>query len=146
MVVPRHCPSLGICSNSGTYGSSGSGRRLPHDCGCGGSNAQVVGPLGRCWACTCWGFDLGVGQAMAAASALTAAFGGTAAALPLMAFVVLAVLRAILFYLIEKRLSRRGRRRGADCGADALSRLLHAGPALLRNRHSVIWRPSSWTG
>ena len=82
------------------------------------------------------GSVLGGGQAIAAASALTAAFGGSAVALPLIAFVVLAVLRASLFYLIEQTAFAAGAAARRRLRSDALSRLLHAGPALLRNRHS----------
>ncbi len=79
----------------------------------------------------------GVGQAMAAASALSAAFAGVAATLPLIAFALLAVLRAILSYAIEQTAFAAGAAARRRLRSDALSRLLHAGPALLRRRHSA---------
>ena len=56
--------------------------------------------------------------------------------MPLIAFVVLAVLRAILSYAIEQTAFAAGAAARRRLRSDALSRLLHAGPALLRSRHS----------
>ncbi len=79
----------------------------------------------------------GVGQAIAAASALTDAFRGSATVvLAIAAFIVLAILRAILFYLIERSAFAAGASARRRLRTDALSRLLHAGPVLLRSRHS----------
>jgi ATP-binding cassette subfamily C protein CydD len=83
------------------------------------------------------GSILAIGQAFAAASVLTAAF--TASALdtrPLAAFAVLAVLRAAVSYLTEKAAFAAGAAARRRLRSDALSRLLHAGPVLLRGRHS----------
>ena len=93
------------------------------------------------------GVVLAIGQAFAAAAVLAAAF---AAAAPdtapvdragldpwaLAAFGVLAVLRAALSYLNEKTAFAAGAAARRRLRSDALSRLLHAGPALLRGRHS----------
>src|SRR3984885_15778264 len=75
------------------------------------------------------GSVLGVGQSIAAASALTAAFGGSAVALPLIAFVVLAVLRASLFYLIEQTAFAAGGAAGRRPRGGGLPRLLLPGAA-----------------
>jgi ATP-binding cassette subfamily C protein CydD len=83
------------------------------------------------------GSMLAIGQAFAAASVLTSAFAGSALdARALVAFGVLAVLRAGLSYLTEKAAFSAGAAARRRLRSDALSRLLHAGPALLRGRHS----------
>jgi ATP-binding cassette subfamily C protein CydD len=88
------------------------------------------------------GSVLAVAQAFAAASALAAAFAGASPAAssipadPIIVFVVLALLRAALFYLSERAAFTIGASARRRLRADALSRLLHAGPAMLRRRHS----------
>jgi ATP-binding cassette, subfamily C, bacterial CydD len=80
---------------------------------------------------------LAIGQAFAAASVLTAAFAGSLLdARALAAFGVAAVLRAGLSYMTEKAAFTAGAAARRRLRSDALSRLLHAGPALLRGRHS----------
>ena len=83
------------------------------------------------------GLVLAIGQAFAAASVLTEAFTGPVLdAKALAAFAVLAVLRAVSSYLTEKAAFAAGAAARRRLRSDALSRLLHAGPALLRGRHS----------
>jgi ATP-binding cassette, subfamily C, bacterial CydD len=83
------------------------------------------------------GTILGIGQAFAAATVLAAAFSGSIPAAPaLAAFGVLAVLRAGIAYLTEQAAFAAGAAARRRLRTDALSRLLHAGPALLRGRHS----------
>jgi ATP-binding cassette subfamily C protein CydD len=83
------------------------------------------------------GSVLGIGQAFAAASVLTAAFTGSPRdAAALAAFGGLAVLRAGMSYLTEKAAFAAGAAARRRLRSDALSRLLHAGPVLLRGRHS----------
>ncbi|HEY0910437.1 MAG TPA: ABC transporter transmembrane domain-containing protein, partial [Bradyrhizobium sp.] len=83
------------------------------------------------------GSILAIGQAFAAAAVLTAAFTGSALdATALAAFGLLAVLRAGLSYLTEQAAFVAGAAARRRLRSDALSRLLHAGPALLRGRHS----------
>jgi ATP-binding cassette subfamily C protein CydD len=83
------------------------------------------------------GSILAIGQAFAAAAVLTAAFSGSGVdAGALAAFGVLAVLRAGCSYMTEKAAFRAGAAARRRLRSDALSRLLHAGPALLRGRHS----------
>jgi ATP-binding cassette subfamily C protein CydD len=83
------------------------------------------------------GSVLAIGQAFAAASVLTGAFTGAGLdAIALLAFGGLAVLRAVLSYLTEKAAFTAGAAARRRLRSDALSRLLHAGPALLRGRHS----------
>jgi ATP-binding cassette, subfamily C, bacterial CydD len=83
------------------------------------------------------GSVLGIGQAFAAASVLAAAFSGPSVdATALTMFGVLAVLRAGISYLTEKAAFAAGAAARRRLRSDALSRLLHAGPALLRGRHS----------
>jgi ATP-binding cassette subfamily C protein CydD len=83
------------------------------------------------------GSVLAIGQAFAAASVLTGAFTGAGLdAIALGAFGLLAVLRAGLSYLTEKAAFAAGAAARRRLRSDALSRLLHAGPALLRGRHS----------
>jgi ATP-binding cassette subfamily C protein CydD len=83
------------------------------------------------------GSVLAIGQAFAAASVLTAAFTGAVLdGEALAVFGVLAVVRAALSYLTEKAAFAAGAAARRRLRSDALSRLLHAGPALLRARHS----------
>ncbi len=83
------------------------------------------------------GSVLAVGQAFAAASVLTAAFTGSVLyPSALAAFGILAVLRAVLAFLTERAAFTAGAAARRRLRSDALSRLLHAGPALLRERHS----------
>ena len=78
-----------------------------------------------------------IGQAFAAASVLTAAFTGSLLdAKSLAAFGVLAALRAVFSYLTERSAFAAGAAARRRLRSDALSRLLQAGPALLRGRHS----------
>ena len=78
-----------------------------------------------------------IGQAFAAASVLAAAFTGSVLDPPaLAAFGVLAVLRAGCAYLTEKSAFAAGAAARRRLRSDALSRLLQAGPAVLRGRHS----------
>jgi ATP-binding cassette subfamily C protein CydD len=79
----------------------------------------------------------GVGQATAAAAALTSAFDPSVTAFtPIAVFAALAVVRAGLFYATEQTAFAAGAAARRRLRTDALSRLLHAGPALLRARHS----------
>ena len=79
----------------------------------------------------------GIGQAFAAASVLTAAFSGSIPqASALFAFAVLAVIRAGLNYMGERAAFAAGAASRRRLRSDAMSRLLQAGPALLRGRHS----------
>ena len=83
------------------------------------------------------GSVLAVGQAFAAATILTEAFSGIPLhELVLAAFGILAVLRAMLAFLTERAAFAAGAAARRRLRTDALSRLLHAGPALLRGRHS----------
>jgi ATP-binding cassette subfamily C protein CydD len=83
------------------------------------------------------GSVFGIGQAFAAATVLTGAFAGSVVdAKALAAFGLLAVLRAMVSYLTERAAFAAGASARRRLRSDALSRLLHAGPALLRERHS----------
>jgi ATP-binding cassette subfamily C protein CydD len=83
------------------------------------------------------GSVLAIGQAFAAASVLSAAFTGSVIdARALAAFAGLAVLRAGAAYLTEKAAFSAGAAARRRLRSDALSRLLHAGPSLLRGQHS----------
>ncbi|MEA2767681.1 MAG: ATP-binding cassette, subfamily bacterial CydD [Acetobacteraceae bacterium] len=83
------------------------------------------------------GSALGIGQAFAAGSVLAGAFGGSGLdGSALAAFGVLAVLRAGVSYLTERAAFAAGAAARRRLRSDAMSRLLHAGPALLRTRHS----------
>jgi ATP-binding cassette subfamily C protein CydD len=78
-----------------------------------------------------------IAQAFAAATVLAAAFSGSIPEAPaLAAFGVLALLRALLSYLTEQAAFSAGAAARRRLRSDALSRLLHAGPSLLRGRHS----------
>ena len=79
----------------------------------------------------------GIGQAFAAASVLAGAFAGSIPAAPaLLAFGVLALMRAGISYLTERAAFAAGATARRRLRSDALSRLLHAGPTMLRSRHS----------
>ena len=83
------------------------------------------------------GTVLGVAQAFLAASVLASAFAAAAIdPVALAAFGVLAVLRAAVSYLTERAAFAAGAASRRRLRSDALSRLLQAGPALLRTRHS----------
>src|SRR4051794_14027381 len=79
----------------------------------------------------------GIGQAVAAALALTGAISGDGLVLgPIAAFAGLALLRAALVYLTVQTAFAAGAGARRRLRSDALTRLLSAGPALLRERHS----------
>jgi ATP-binding cassette, subfamily C, bacterial CydD len=78
-----------------------------------------------------------IAQAWCAAAALAAALTGTGRAVPaLIGFASLALLRASLAWLAEEAAARSGAVARRRLRSDALSRLMQAGPALLRERHS----------
>ena len=80
----------------------------------------------------------GIGQAVCAAVALEAGLsGGGVAVLPLALFAVLALLRAGLVVLGERASFNAGAAARRRLRSDALSRMLDAGPALLRRQHSA---------
>jgi ATP-binding cassette subfamily C protein CydD len=81
---------------------------------------------------------LAAGQAFCAASLLAGALTGHMpdTALLLTGFAVLAVLRAGLACLTDRAAFAAGATARRRLRTDALSRLLHAGPAMLRERHS----------
>jgi ATP-binding cassette subfamily C protein CydD len=90
------------------------------------------------------GILCGIGAAWCLATVLGNALAGSpfAAASPastafLGAFAALAVLRALFVYLADRRAFEAGATGRAALRADIVSRLLHAGPALLRTRHSA---------
>jgi ATP-binding cassette subfamily C protein CydD len=79
----------------------------------------------------------GIGQAFAAATVLAAALTGSFSGAPtLLAFGALAAVRAGATYLTERAAFSAGAAARRRLRSDSLSRLLHAGPALLRARHS----------
>ncbi len=84
------------------------------------------------------GTALAIGQAFCAAGALDAALAG-AGAPPLMlgGFAILALLRALLGILAERATFDAGAAARRRLRSDALTRLLEAGPAVLRRRHSA---------
>jgi ATP-binding cassette subfamily C protein CydD len=83
------------------------------------------------------GTALAIGQAWCMATVLATALGGHGVALPpLIGFGVLALLRAGLGYIAEHAAFEAGAVARRRLRSDALTRLLHAGPALLRTRHS----------
>ena len=82
------------------------------------------------------GLVLGIGQAFAAATVLAGAFGGVLRPWALVIFGLLALARAGLVLLTERAAFAAGAAARRRLRTDALSRLLHAGPALLRARHS----------
>ncbi len=79
-----------------------------------------------------------IGQAFCAATVLAAASGHTATgiALPLAAFALLALLRAGIGYASERAAFNAGASARRRLRSDALSRLLDAGPSMLRARHT----------
>ncbi len=80
---------------------------------------------------------LAIGQAFTAAAVLTQVFAAVPLdSLYLAAFALLAVLRAGVAYLTERAAFAAGAAARRRLRSDALTRLLHAGPALLRTRHS----------
>jgi ATP-binding cassette subfamily C protein CydD len=84
------------------------------------------------------GIAMAIGQAWCAALALGAALGGGAVntALALVAFAVLALLRAAMAVVADRSAFDAGATARRRLRSDALSRLLHAGPAQLRAQHS----------
>ena len=83
------------------------------------------------------GTALAIGQAWCMATVLATALAGHGVALPpLIGFGVLALLRAGLGYFAEHAAFEAGAVARRRLRSDALTRLLHAGPALLRARHS----------
>ncbi|HXT78596.1 MAG TPA: thiol reductant ABC exporter subunit CydD [Acetobacteraceae bacterium] len=84
------------------------------------------------------GTVLAVGQAFCAASVLAAALAGVArrTSLLLVGFAILAVLRGVVTYVAERAAFTAGASARRRLRTDALTRLLHAGPAMLRARHS----------
>lgn len=82
------------------------------------------------------GLVLGIGQAFAAATVLAGAFGGVLRPWALVIFGLLALARAGLVLPTERAAFAAGAAARRRLRTDALSRLLHAGPALLRARHS----------
>lgn len=78
-----------------------------------------------------------IGQAWCAAKLLAAALGGTPPPVPLLAgFAGLAVLRAGLGIVADRASAAAGAAARRRLRTDALHRLLSAGPAVLRDRHS----------
>jgi len=84
------------------------------------------------------GTALAIGQAFCAAFVLAAALsgGGAAVAWPLASFAGFALLRAGLLVAADRAAFAAGAAARRRLRSDALSRLLHAGPALLRAQHS----------
>ncbi|HET6233976.1 MAG TPA: thiol reductant ABC exporter subunit CydD [Acetobacteraceae bacterium] len=80
---------------------------------------------------------LAIGQAWCMAAVLAAALAGHGGVpAPLAVFAVLALARAALGYLSELAAAKAGASARRRLRSDALTRLLGAGPALLRTRHS----------
>lgn len=131
-----HCPSLGPWVNPTPMAQADSSKAaarlwLRREQRVGNRTARPVLVL------HVMGSVLGIGQAFAAAAVLTSAFAGSGLnAIYLAAFGAFAVLRAALSYLTEKAAFSAGAAARRRLRSDALSRLLHAGPALLRERHS----------
>jgi ATP-binding cassette subfamily C protein CydD len=88
--------------------------------------------------CGLAGTALAIGQAFCAALVLGTALGGGSAdaAMVLAAFAVLALLRAALAVAADRAAFDAGATARRRLRSDALSRLLHAGPAQLRAQHS----------
>ena len=84
------------------------------------------------------GTVLAIGQVYCVAFLLADALSGRAdrGALLLISFVVLALLRAAMMYGSEVAAFNAGAAARRRLRSDALTRLLHAGPAMLRERHS----------
>ena len=88
-----------------------------------------------------------VGQTYCIARALAAALTGhSLPILALTAFALLALARAALAWAAELLAARAGAVSRRRLRSDVLTRLLHAGPALLRSGTLAIWPPSWWTG
>jgi ATP-binding cassette subfamily C protein CydD len=84
------------------------------------------------------GTALAVGQAFCVAGALNAALEGSGPPFGLLAgFAVLALLRALVGVLSERAAFNAGASARRRLRSDALTRLLQAGPAMLRRRHSA---------
>ena len=84
------------------------------------------------------GMALAVGQAFCVAGALDVALAGGGAPIGLLAgFAVLALLRALAGVLSERAAFNAGATARRRLRSDALTRLLQAGPAMLRSRHSA---------
>ncbi len=88
--------------------------------------------------CGVAGVILAVAQAFCSASVLTEALSATAriAVWPLLAFAALVLARAGLGYAAEVAAAEAGAGARRRLRTDTLNRLLHAGPAMLRARHS----------
>jgi ATP-binding cassette subfamily C protein CydD len=80
---------------------------------------------------------LAIAQALLAALALRAAFAGQVAWAAISGFAGLGLLRALLTLLIERFAFRAGAAARRRVRTELLTGLLHAGPALLRARHSA---------
>jgi ATP-binding cassette subfamily C protein CydD len=84
------------------------------------------------------GTALAIGQAFCAAGALGAALAGAGAPLlPLAGFAVLALGRALISLASDRAAFNAGATARRRLRSDALTRLLEAGPAMLRRRHSA---------
>ncbi len=114
---------------------------LKHETRLGGRAARPVLLAGLA------GTAVAIGQAFCIAAALGAALAGRGADVPAIAtFAVLALLRAALACAAERAAGAAGAASRRRLRSDALTRLLHAGPALLRERHSGDLPPSWSTG
>ena len=80
------------------------------------------------------GIALAIGQALCLAAGLS----GTARWWPLAGFAVLAICRAALIPLVEQASFNAGAAARRRLRSDALSRMLDAGPSLLRRDHSAV--------
>ena len=104
---------------------------LKHETRLGGRAARPVTLLGLA------AVAAAVGQAFCIAAVLATALAGHGADIPaLIGFAVLALLRACLAWAAERAAFAAGAASRRRLRSDILSRLLHAGPALLRQRHS----------
>ena len=104
---------------------------LKHETRLGGRAARPVTLLGLA------GVAAAVGQAFCIAAVLATALAGHGADVPaLTGFAALALLRACLAWAAERAAFAAGAASRRRLRSDILSRLLHAGPALLRQRHS----------
>ncbi len=104
---------------------------LKHETKLGGRAARPVLLAGLA------GTAVAIGQAFCVAAALAAALAGRGADMPaIVAFAVLALLRAALAWAAERAAGAAGAASRRRLRSDVLGRLLHAGPAALRQRHS----------
>ena len=104
---------------------------LKHETKLGGRAARPVLLAGLA------GTAVAIGQAFCIAAALAAALAGRGADMPvIVAFAVLALLRATLAWAAERAAGAAGAASRRRLRSDVLGRLLHAGPAALRQRHS----------